>query len=46
MRDVCVVMMVSKLEDVYDALSSVHLSSDGMPDELCIEGNARCSVIN
>ena len=29
---------IEKLEDVSDALSSMQISSSGIPDELCIEG--------
>ena len=36
---VCAVTMVSKVEDVSDALSPVRLSSTCIPDELCIEGD-------
>ena len=36
-------MMVSKLEDVSDALSSVQLSSNSVPDELCFEGDMLCN---
>jgi len=36
--DVCVVLMLSKLGDVSDALSSFHISSTAIPYELCIEG--------
>ena len=32
------VMVLSKLEEVSDALSSIQLSSAGIPDELCFEG--------
>lgn len=32
------VMVLSKLEEVSDALLSVQLSSAGIPDELCFEG--------
>jgi len=31
-------VVVSKLDDVSDALSSMQLSSCSIPDELCIEG--------